>query len=102
MSPWGEVASMLYLRVGPLLRGPLSHVWVSIAFFVVLLHILPLPHLRRRLCLRLHPHRCILSLSLSLSLFLLLLPLDLSVYIYIFSVRLPSDVSINKQRQVQS
>ena len=102
MSLWGEVASMLSLRVGPLLRGPLSHMWVSIALFVSLLSILPLPHLRRRLCACACVRIDVFSVSLSLSLVLSLLPLDLSVYIYIFSVRLPSNVSANKQRQVQS
>ena len=88
----------------PLLRGPLSHMWFSIALFVFLLSIRSFPHLRRRLCVC----ACIridvfsVSLPLSLSLFLALLPLDLSVYLYIFSVRLPSNVSAEKQRQVQS
>jgi hypothetical protein len=87
----------------PLPRGPLSHVWVSIALFVFyflfcLFRIFVVVFVSAPESASMYS----LSLSLSLSLFLSLLPLDISVYLYIFSVRLPSKVSAKKQRQAQS
>jgi hypothetical protein len=55
---------------------------------------LPLPPLRRRLCVCACIRLDMFSLSLSLS--------HVSVYLSIFSARLPSNVSAKKQRQVQS
>ena len=68
--------------------------------------ILPLPDLRRRLCvyacIRLGMFSLSRSISLPLSLSLSLLPLDVSVYLSSFSAHHPSNVSAKKQRQVQS
>jgi hypothetical protein len=62
----------------------------------VLLHlILPLLHLRRRLCVC----ACIRLYTLSLS--LSLIPIDVSVYLSVFFARLRANVLAKKLRQVQ-
>jgi hypothetical protein len=79
----------------PFLRGPLSHVWVSIACDYYSSCSSSSASSSSSLCLRQHPPRYVLSLSLSLSRSLSLLPLDVSVYLSIFFAPLPSNVSKN-------
>jgi hypothetical protein len=85
----GVGVSTLYEN--PLLRGPLGHVWVSIVFFLLPL-ILPLPHLRRRLCVCASIRLDMFSLSVSLSHYYL----SMSLYISVSSLRISPRMSLIK------